>query len=333
VLQREPPHERRHDRQHERDLRRGPDAPMTRFVGRRLLQAFVTIFAVVLIAFVFGRLAGSPAAQLLPENATQEQRDALNAELGFDRPVIAQFGDYLGGLLRGDFQNSYRETGTSSMALVAERLPVSLHLGLVGLGVALVLAFGAVLLVQYTGSRILRSTVLSVGSVRASVPDFFFGLLLVLTLSVHLGWLPSLGNSAPLSVLMPALTIGTGQFVVYTRLLDNSMSLEGAADYVRTARARGEGRAFIVFREVLPNAILPVLTLAGINLGAFLGGLVLIENVFAWPGLGQLIVGSVYARDFPVVQSGMIVVAALFVAANLLVDLVQGLLDPRVRLA
>ena len=305
---------------------------MIRYVGRRLLQAFVTVFAVVTIAFVFGRLAGSPAAQLLPENATQEQRDALNAELGFDRPVLVQFGDYLWGLVQGDFQNSYRETGTSSMQLVLERLPVSLHLGVVGLSIGLGLAFGAVLTVQFSKSRILRSTVLSIGSLRASIPDFFFGLLLVLLLSVHLGWLPSLGNATPLAVLMPALTIGTGQFVVYTRLLDNSMTLASGADYVRTARARGEKHGYIVFREVLPNAILPVLTLAGINLGAFLGGLVLIENVFAWPGLGQLIVGSVYARDFPVVQSGMIAVAVLFIVANLLVDLLQGLLDPRVRL-
>ena len=305
---------------------------MIRYVGRRLLQAFVTVSAVVTIAFVFGRLAGSPAAQLLPENATQEQRDALNAELGFDRPVLVQFGDYLWGLVQGDFQNSYRETGTSSMQLVLERLPVSLHLGVVGLSIGLGLAFGAVLTVQFSKSRILRSTVLSIGSLRASIPDFFFGLLLVLLLSVHLGWLPSLGNATPLAVLMPALTIGTGQFVVYTRLLDNSMTLASGADYVRTARARGEKHGYIVFREVLPNAILPVLTLAGINLGAFLGGLVLIENVFAWPGLGQLIVGSVYARDFPVVQSGMIAVAVLFIVANLLVDLLQGLLDPRVRL-
>lgn len=306
---------------------------MVRYLARRVLQAVVTVFAVVTIAFVFGRLAGSPVSQLLSENATQEQRDQLEHELGFDRPVLVQYLDYLGGLLRGDFQNSYRETGTSSMAMVMDRLPTSIHLGLTGLALGLLLAFGAVLTVQYSRSRFLRSLVLGVGSLRASIPDFFFGLLLVLALSVYLGWLPSLGNASPLAVVMPALTLGTAQFVVYARLLDHSMSLEGAADYVRTARARGEGHGFVVFREVLPNAVLPVLTLAGINLGSFLGGLVLIENVFAWPGMGQLIVGSVYARDFPVVQSGMIVVAILFVSANLLVDLLQGVLDPRVRLA
>lgn len=215
---------------------------MVRYLARRVLQSVVTVFAVVTIAFVFGRLAGSPVSQLLSENATQEQRDQLERELGFDRPVIVQYLDYLGGLLRGDFQNSYRETGTSSMAMVMDRLPTSIHLGLTGLALGLVLAFGAVLTVQYSRSRVLRSLVLGVGSLRASIPDFFFGLLLVLTLSVYLGWLPSLGNSTPLAVVMPALTLGTAQFVVYTRLLDHSMSLEGAADYVRTARARGGTR-------------------------------------------------------------------------------------------
>lgn len=306
---------------------------MARFVGRRLLQALFTIFAVLTITFVFGRLAGSPAVQLLPESATRQQIDALNAQLGFDRPYIVQYLDYLLGVLRGDFGLSYRVGGAPAMSLVMERLPVSLQLGLVAMALALVLAFVAVTLVQYTGSKWLRGSLVLVGSVRASIPDFFFGLLLVLCFSVWLGWLPSLGNSTPLSVAMPALTIATAQFVVYMRLFDSSMTIESGADYVRTAYARGESRSHVLFREVLPNAVLPTLTLAGINLGAFLGGLVLIENVFAWPGLGQLIVNSVYTRDFPVVQPGLIIVAALFVAANLLVDIVQATLDPRVRLS
>ncbi|MGI6878581.1 ABC transporter permease [Microbacterium sp. gxy059] len=306
---------------------------MLGFLLRRLAQAVFTIFAVVSITFLFGRLAGGPAAQMLPENATQDQVDALNAELGLDRPLLTQYLDYLGGVLTGDFQNSYQQSGTSSMQLVLERFPHSLQLGATGLVLGLVLALAAVLLLQMTESRWLRSILLSIGSIRASIPDFFFGLLLVLLFSVQLGWLPSLGNSAPGAVIMPAVTIATAQFVVYMRLFDSSMTVESGADYVRTAYARGETRTRVLFAETLPNAVVPVLTLAGMNLGSFLGGLVLIENVFAWPGLGQLIVGSVYTRDFPVVQSGLILVALLFVCANLLVDLLQAALDPRVRLS
>ncbi|MGH3359993.1 MAG: ABC transporter permease, partial [Nocardioidaceae bacterium] len=219
---------------------------MLYYTTRRVAQALVTIFAVVTIAFVFGRLAGSPAVQLLPETATQDQIDALNAQLGFDKSYGAQYVDYLTGLLHGDFQSSYRQTGVSSMDLVMDRLPSSLYLGLVGLLIGLVLAFTAVMAVQLTGNHVLRSLVIGIGSIRASIPDFFFGLLLVLVFAVQLGWLPSLGNTAPASVIMPALTIGSGQFVVYTRLLNNTMVDEGLSDYVRTARARGESHRRIV---------------------------------------------------------------------------------------
>jgi peptide/nickel transport system permease protein len=303
------------------------------YMLRRLLQAIVTIFAVVSITFVFGRIAGNPAAQMLPENASDEQIKALSDELGFNRPYLEQYVDYLGGILHGDFQDSYRVAGSSSMSLVLDRLPSSLYLGVVGFALGLLLAFIAVVVMQRTRNRWLRSFFLAVGSLRASIPDFFFGLILVLLFSVQLGLLPSLGNALPQSVLMPALTIATAQFVVYMRLLDSSMTGENETDYVRTANAKGESPRFVMLREVLPNAVLPVLTVAGMNLGMFLGGLVLIENVFAWPGLGQLIVNSVHARDFPVVQSGLIMVALLFVAANMLVDLIQAALDPRVRLS
>ncbi|WP_313555571.1 ABC transporter permease [Miniimonas arenae] len=305
---------------------------MLRYLGRRLGQALVTILAVVSLAFVFGRLSGSPAVLLLGENASSEQIAALDAELGFDRPVWQQYLAYLAGVVRGDFGVSYRERGTSSMALVLERLPFSLELGFWGLGLGLLLAFAVVLTTHLTRWWPLRTVALALGSVRGSIPDFFFGLILVIVFAVTLGWLPSLGAGHPLSLVMPALTIATGQFIVYARLLDNAISEQTGMDYVRTAQARGEGRARTVLSEVLPNAVLPVMTVAGINLGAFLGGLVIVENVFAWPGLGQLMLGAVYARDFPVVQSGLIVIALLFIVANLLVDVGHSLIDPRVRM-
>lgn len=303
------------------------------YLVRRLAQGLATIFAVVTIAFGLGRLSGSPAALLLTENATPEQIADLNQRLGFDLPLWQQYLRYLGGLVTGDFGDSYRQAGVSSMQLVLERLPASLSLGAVGLLLGLALALVAGVVIQLTRSRGLRALSLGLGSTRQAIPDFFFGLLLVLVLSVWLGLLPSLGNRDPLAIIMPALTIATGQFVLYTRLLDNALTEQSTQDYARTAFARGENRFRVVVGELLPNAFLPVLTVAGISLGSFLGGLVIVENVFAWPGMGQLMLGAVYSRDFPVVQSGLIVVALLFILANLLVDVVSGLIDPRVRLA
>ena len=304
---------------------------MASYRVRRFVQAIVTVFVVVTLAFIFGRLTGSPAANLLPETASTEQIAELNARLGFDKPYLVQYGDYLLGLLRGDFGDSYRQAGTSSLTMVLERLPASLQLGSIGLLLGLFLAFAVILIVHLTDFAPFRAVALWLGSTRQSIPDFFFGLLLVLLFSVTLGLLPSLGSTDPLAIIMPAFTIATAQFVVYTRLLDSSLMEQSTQDYVRTARARGESRHSILFRETLPNALLPVLTVAGINLGAFLGGLVIVESVFAWPGIGQLMIGAVYGRDFPVVQAGLIVIAVIFVTVNLLVDLLYGFIDPRAR--
>lgn len=304
---------------------------MLRHLSRRGIQALVTVFVVVTVAFVLGRASGSPAAQLLPDTASREQIEALNARLGFDRPVLVQYGEYLAGLVRGDLGDSYRQTGVPALQVVAERLPASLSLGALGLVLGLVLALGTAVLLQVTGASRVRSLVLAVGSLRQSTPDFLFGVLLVAVFAVSLGWLPSLGNRQASGIVLPAVTIATGQFVLYLRLAGHALQEQSAADHVRTAYARGESRARVVLAEVLPNALLPVLTIAGINLGSFLGDLVIVENVFAWPGLGQLVLSAVYARDFPVVQAALVVVALLFILSTLLVDLVSGLLDPRVR--
>ncbi|MEU8895931.1 ABC transporter permease [Nocardia sp. NPDC048505] len=304
---------------------------MTAYLLRRLAQAVITVFVVITLAFVLGRLTGSPAASLLPDTASAADIAALNAQLGFDKPPLDQYFDYLGGLLGGNFGDSYRQQGTSSMAIVFERLPATVQLGAVGFALGVALAFCAVLAVHLSGFWSLRGILLGLGAARLAVPDFLFGLLLVLVFSVSLGWLPSLAGADPLSIVMPAVTIATAQFVVYSRLLDNALSTESGQDYVRTAYARGERRATVLLREVLPNALLPVLTVSGIHLGTLLGGLVIVEAVFAWPGLGQLMLTSVFSRDFPVVQSGLVVIATIFVVVNLCVDILYGFVDPRAR--
>lgn len=306
---------------------------MALYTLRRLGQAVVTLLVVVTVTFALGRLSGSPGAVLLGDNATPEQIAQFNSARGFDLPLWEQYGAYLAGILQGDFGTSYRQTGTSSMELVVERLPASLLLGSVGLGLGILLALVAALIIQITGSRTLRTISLGVGSLRAAIPDFFFGLLLVLVFSVGLGWFPSLGNQTPMALVLPAVTVATGVYILYSRLIDNSMNEQRSMDYVKTALARGDSRLRVTVAELLPNALLPVLTIVGINLGAFLGGMLIIENVFAWPGLGQLTMDAVYTRDFPVVQASILVVAFLFVVANLVVDFVYRFIDPRVRLS
>ncbi|MGC4988572.1 ABC transporter permease [Nocardia salmonicida] len=305
---------------------------MAVYLIRRLAQAVITVFAVISLAFLLGRLTGSPVASLLPETASEADIAALEAELGFDKPPLTQYLDYLTGILTGDFGDSYQQSGTSSMTLVLQRLPASLQLGAAGFTIGLALAVAVVLAIHLSGRWSLRGVALGVGAARLAVPDFLFGLLLVLMFSVTLGWLPSLAGADPLAIVMPAVTIATAQFVVYSRLLDNSLVAESSQDYVRTAYSRGERRSSVLLREVLPNALLPVLTISGITLGTLLGGLVIVENVFAWPGLGQLMLDAVFNRDFPVVQSGLIVIATIFVIVNFGIDVLYGVIDPRARL-
>ncbi|MEV0542937.1 MULTISPECIES: ABC transporter permease [Nocardia] len=305
---------------------------MAVYLIRRLAQAVITVFAVISLAFLLGRLTGSPVASLLPETASEADIAALEAELGFDKPPLTQYLDYLTGILTGDFGDSYQQSGTSSMTLVLQRLPASLQLGAAGFTIGLALAVAVVLAIHLSGRWSLRGVALGVGAARLAVPDFLFGLLLVLVFSVTLGWLPSLAGADPLAIVMPAVTIATAQFVVYSRLLDNSLVAESSQDYVRTAYSRGERRSSVLLREVLPNALLPVLTISGITLGTLLGGLVIVENVFAWPGLGQLMLDAVFNRDFPVVQSGLIVIATIFVIVNFGIDVLYGVIDPRARL-
>lgn len=306
---------------------------MIGYVLRRLLQAAATIWAVLTVAFLMGRATGSPAAILLPPEASQTEIEALNHALGFDQPLLSQYATFLAGVVRGDFGTSYRERGASALAIVVDRLPATFQLAITAFVIGLVLALIAAVSIHVSGSRRLRSVLIWSGSLRHSIPDFFFGLLLVIVLSVMLGLLPSLGRTGPSSFVMPILTIATGQFVLYLRLIDTALSEQSGQDYVRTAYATGASHPRVVLTEMLPNAILPVLTLAGLNLGGLLGGTVIVEQVFSWPGLGQAMLNAVSQRDFPIVQAGLLIIALLFVAVNFAVDLLYAVLDPRVRLS
>ncbi|GAA4783862.1 ABC transporter permease [Microbacterium gilvum] len=305
---------------------------MIGFLVRRLGASLATLFAVVTIAFALGRATGEPGALLLPDNASAEDVAAMNASLGFDRPLIVQYASYLAGLLTGDFGDSYR-LREPAIGLVLERVPATFELALWSFAAGLALAVIVALAIQLTGSRVLRAVAGWAGALRQSVPDFFFGLLLVLVFAVTLAVLPSLGRTSPASLVLPVVTLATGQFVMYLRLLDAALSEQASQDYVRTAFAQGQRRSAILLTQMLPNALLPVLGMAGLNLGGLLGGTVVVEVVFAWPGLGQLLTDAVSQRDFPIVQAGLLFVALMFVVVNTLVDLVVHRIDPRTALA
>jgi peptide/nickel transport system permease protein len=304
---------------------------MARFLLRKVIQAVVTVVGVVTIAFFLVRLSGNPAALLLGPEASQDDIAALSARLGFDKPLIEQYGAYIGGAVTGDFGMSLRQN-IPSLDLVLMRLPATLQLALTSFAIGIVLAFAIVIILQLSGSNRLRNAILWFSSARQAIPSFWFAILLVIVFAVTLGMLPAIGNTSPLSIILPAFTIATLELALYIRLLDTGFADQHRSDYVRTAYAKGQRRSIVILRHMLPNAVLPVITIAGLNLGALLGGTVVVELVFNWPGVGQLLMQSISTRDYAVVQSAILVIALFFVVVNLAVDVVYAALDPRVRL-
>jgi peptide/nickel transport system permease protein len=305
---------------------------MVRFLGSRLARIVVTVLVVLTFAFVLARLTGDPVRLMLPEQATQAEVDAARQSLGLDRPLVVQYLDFMAGAFRGDLGDSIRQ-GRSALGLVLERLPNTVELALTSFVIGFALAVALAVVAEVTGSRRLRSTLVWLATIRQAIPPYLFGILLVLLFSVTLGLLPAIGRTSYASFVLPVATMATFEVALYLRLLSASFDESRTLDYVRTARAKGVPRARIVVRHMLPNALLPVITIAGINLGVLMGGTVVLEMVFNWPGLGRLIVQGVTERDYPIVQAGVVLIAMLFVVINFAVDVLYAVVDPRVRLS
>ena len=302
------------------------------FVIRRLAQSVLTIAGVLAASFFLVRLSGDPTSLLLPPEATPEDVARLREALGLDQSIWIQFGRFLLDAVQGDFGVSLRQR-TSALGLVLERLPATLELALTAFVLGIVLAFAAGLAARLSPNPRVRATLLWLAFVRQAIPTFWFGLLMILLFSVTLRWLPSLGRGSWQHLILPALTLATYEIALYLRLFNAAFGEQQGQDYVRTAYSKGQTRSKIIIRHMLPNALLPLVTIAGINLGVLLGGTVVTETVFSWPGVGRLIVQSVSQRDYPVVVAGVLVVSMIFVFVNFVVDILYAVLDPRVRLA
>ncbi|WEJ56749.1 ABC transporter permease [Devosia sp. FJ2-5-3] len=305
---------------------------MISYILRRMGWAAVTLLVILTFVFFLARLTGDPVRLMLPDQATQADVDAMRETLGLNRPVLEQYADFMLGAVQGDLGNSIRQQ-RPALELVLDRLPATLELAISSFAIGLSLAVLLAVIGEVVNSKRLKSALLWVATTRQAIPPYLFGILLILLLSVNLGVLPAIGRNSLSSYVIPVATMATFEVALYLRLFNTFFDEMRNSDWVRTARSRGISRTRLVLRHMLPNAILPVITVAGINLGVLVGGTVVLEMVFNWPGLGRLIVQGVAQRDYPIVQAGVLAVACIFVLINLVVDMLYMLLDPRVRLS
>jgi peptide/nickel transport system permease protein len=300
------------------------------FLGQRLLRALVALWLVSTVVFVVMRLSGDPVPLLLPPDAPRSEYARVARDLGLDRPLPVQYAVFLGNILRGDFGRSihFREP---AWRVVMGYLPASAELALTAFGLALLVAVPVGLLSAVKRNSPLDHVAMGVALIGQSAPVFFIGILFILLFSLKANWLPTSGRGGWEHLVLPALTLGAFAMASIARLTRSAVLEVLRQDYVRTARAKGLAELAVVVKHTLKNAALPVVTITALQLGTLLGGAVVTETVFAWPGIGRLAIQSIYNRDYPVVQCTVFLSAVAFIVINFTVDLFYGLLDPRVR--
>lgn len=308
-------------------------------VNRTLLGGLTLVVSLVLVFVIVRVIPSDPAAVLLRDDATPEQIDQVRRLWGLDRPIPEQFAVYVGNLLRGNAGESYQfqrdagVAGTSAFALVIDRIPATVQLALSAL--VLAIAIG-VPLGAYTALKPdswLDHATLGITILLTSLPSFWTGMLLILLFGLVLGVLPTGGTGTPLHVVLPAVTLALPFAAVLARLARTEMARVLRTEYIVTARAKGLPGQRVLWRHALRNALIPLVTVIGLRLGHLLNGAVVVETLFRWPGVGRLMIDAIGARDYPVVQVIVPLTAALFVLVNILVDMVYGIVDPRVRAA
>ncbi|CDO06032.1 ABC transporter permease [Mycolicibacterium cosmeticum] len=312
-----------------------------KFLVRRLAYSLVVLVGVLIVVFALVHLVpGDPVRIALGTRYTPEAYQALRQASGLDRPLAAQFASYLGHAATGNLGVSFRN-GDPVTQVLLERLPATVSLAVVGIVLALVIALPAGIYAALREGRISDAIVRATSQFGVSVPDFWLGILLISLFSSVLGWLPTSGYR-PLfddpggwlrHVILPGLTVGLVAAAIMTRYVRSAVLEVSAMGYVRTARSKGLPPRVVTLRHTVRNALVPILTITGIQLATILGGVIVVEVVFAWPGLGRLVYNSVAARDYPVIQGAVLLIAVLFLAVNLLVDLLYAIADPRIRLS
>ena len=303
---------------------------MRRYIAARLATAVLVILGVSVVSFFLTFLTGDPAEIMLPPGATAAQIEKFRAEWGFDDPLIVQYWRFLKRAVHGDFGISLRH-GQQSLPLIAARLPATFQLTVTAMLLAIALAVPlGVLAATHRGGPI-DLLAMGVALVGQSVPNFWLAIMMILLFAVSWGLLPTSGRGGVAHVVMPAAAIAINLMALLTRLVRSTMIEMLSEDYVRTARAKGLRELFVTSRHALPNALIPLVTVVGLQFGYILGGAVVIETIFTWPGVGLFTIQAILNRDYPVVQASVFILATAVVLINLTVDLLYVWLDPRIR--
>jgi ABC-type dipeptide/oligopeptide/nickel transport system permease component len=303
---------------------------MTTYALRRLLQVPLPLFLVLVVVFFAIRLSGDPVALMLTDYATEQQKQQLRHALGLDQPLPVQFAIYVANVVRGDFGESVVYNQPAA-AVVAAALPATVQLTLLAITLATVLGIGTGLLSGVAEGSLLDRGLLAIGVLGQALPSFWLGLMLIVLFAVNLHWLPTSGIGTWQHLVLPTLTLAAFLYPQVALLTRATLIEVMREQYVTTARAKGLKQRTIVLRHALRNSLNPVVTSIGLNFGLLLGGAVITETVFAWPGVGQLGVKAIFSRDLPIVSASVFVLAVAIIVCNLAADLINGLLDPRIR--
>jgi peptide/nickel transport system permease protein len=304
---------------------------MQRYVCKRIFQSLLTLFVLSMLIFIVCRLTGDPLVLMLPDDASPEDVAQLRTALGLERPLPVQYWLFLKSALQGDFGRSIKGQ-VPVLDLIKERLPNSIRLALVSLLITVILAFPLGVMAAVKKGTVVDTLANLIAVLGQSLPQFWVGIVLIQVFAVHLRWLPVAGNSSYWHYILPSFTLGWFLVAGIMRLLRSSMLDVLDSEFVKLARIKGVSGWSVVWKHALKNAVMPVLTFAAIYLAILITGAILVETVFAWPGIGQLIYQGIVYRDFPVIQAVVLLTAVIVVSVNFAVDIAYGYLDPRIRL-
>ncbi|MCM3144746.1 nickel ABC transporter permease [Brevibacillus sp. MER 51] len=303
---------------------------MKQYIVKRLLSGIIVLFGLSVFTFLLIHLIpGDPVRIMLGQRATVEQIESLRGELGLNKPLVVQYLDYASGVLKGDLGTSLK-TGRPVSTEIADRFPATAKIAVASLVVAVVIGIGlGVLAAKYKDTPI-DGAIMTFSTFGMSIPGFWLGLLVILVFSVHLGWFPIAGGTGLKDMVLPAFTLGTLLATALSRLTRAGMVEVLSNDYIRTARAKGMNERVVLLRHAFRNVMIPIVAVIGLELAGLLGGAVIIEQVFGWPGVGTLAIQAIGSRDFPMIQGTTLFIGAVYVLVVILIDVLYALLDPRI---